>query len=180
MIQHIIILTKMIHFQYLYNELMIGSFIGKIDDSRKITYNSEMGTDGKVFINLTEALIQDEINEIDAIVLAHNSMYSQSHLAQISSYSKYRLAGQFFYDEMRTQYIIDVTTGAMTMEDAYHLDGITRNITKEIESGSWHTGWRYVQLLVVDAIFTQEIKDKLILDIKTYINANYPIELHVV
>ena len=95
-------------------------------------------------------------------------------------YSKYRYDGQAYYDGVRAQYIIDIQTEVLTYADATSIDVHIREVTTEIESGSWHTAWDLVNLLSPTATFTQMKLDALILDIKTYINNNYPEELHVV
>lgn len=176
---YILELQKEIDFKGLISEFMKATFYASIDVDNKIRFNPSEGEFGELSFFQKNVLSDIDKDEINSLINSHSKGLSIANDSLMSNYERYTEDGKKFYNQMRTNYILKVSSGLMTIEEASHLDATTRDVTKDVGSGSWHSGHGLALELTPDTIFTQEIKDKLVLDLKTYINNNYPIELHV-
>lgn len=99
---------------------------------------------------------------------------------QAKGYEFYRNEGQKYFNWFRSLYLVNVSSGLITMTDANHIYGLTDTAMQEVDTGSWHSCYNFIQGVPVDAIFTQERKDELLNKARDFINANYPPAFHVI
>lgn len=170
-----ITLTGSVEKSCLYDEIMVGSFSSKIDTSRKIVVK---GTNLDVF--LTSALTAGEITELNTIVTDHDFAYSDFITSNRATRVFNREEGTKYWNDFSDDLIYKVNIiESITINVAESIYNSVEPITHHLEVGSWFSAYGEALALETTTDFTQTIKDKIVLDMKTFVNANYPESMHI-
>jgi hypothetical protein len=88
-------------------------------------------------------------------------------------YNQARMDGVTYFNSFQASLYIDITTGVHTVTEVITLQAYLKNLSDEIVEGSWLTANGTISFLPLSGIFDQTMKDKITLDINTYIAENY-------
>jgi hypothetical protein len=90
-----------------------------------------------------------------------------------NTYYLREIDGKDFYRKMRASLLQNVLLGNITEADADVIDTSVEAIVCKILTGDWKSAKNRLNETVVNGAYTQEFRDKLLLDIETYIEENY-------
>lgn len=170
----IITLTKQIHIGSLNKEVMVSSFSSKIDTSKKVSLN------GTLKVNLLEALTASDLTELDTIIDDHDYEYNEFMSSNRPQRQFNREEGVKYWDDFSDDLIYKVNNETITLVVAESIYNSAKPIIQHLIIGSWFSAHTEASDLTVTTDFTQTIKDKIVLDMKTFVNANYPESMHIV
>lgn len=88
-------------------------------------------------------------------------------------YENNREDGVNYYNHFQAKLYIEITTGLYTVSEVVTLEAYLKTLADEIKSGSWLTAQNTITGLALSGIFDQTMKDKITLDINTYVSEKY-------
>ena len=96
-------------------------------------------------------------------------------LQLMDSYVTKEKDGKRYYNKKRSQMVarIQDPDDTLTSEQAFQIDVKLQEVKNSLRTGDWITAKTYLGLTVVDAVYTQSIKDEYDAEIQDYINNNY-------
>ena len=96
-------------------------------------------------------------------------------LQLMDSYVSKEKDGKRYYNKKRSQMVARVhdVNDTLTSEQAFQIDVKLQEVKNSLRTGDWITAKTYLGLTVVDAVYTQAIKDEYDAEIQDYINNNY-------
>jgi hypothetical protein len=169
-----ITLSSSVELSSLWEEVSEGTFVAKLDQDRKMSLK---GTELCVFH--TSTLTAGEITELNAIVTAHDYDHNIFIKENLVKREINREAGYKFWDDYSNEISYNIGTAAYTVTVGKSIYNSAEPITHHLTRGSWLSAHTDSLLLTVTTDFTQALKDDLSLQLKTYVNANYPVFLHI-
>lgn len=89
------------------------------------------------------------------------------------TYKQRESDGKEYYNGLRSQLYLDIVNGTYTPAEAFALEQHLKDVKENIVTGNWLTGQSICSALPLSGIFTQELKESIMLDIDTYVNNNY-------
>lgn len=130
--------------------------------SRKY-YSEDNGNGGLEFWNVSEVLTGfSEITDLDTLKGLHANRYEQLESD-----------GLEYFHALQAGLYLDIVTGVYTVVEVVVLQSYLKNLSDEIKEGSWLTAKNTITGIALSGIFDQALKDKLTLDINTYVYENY-------
>jgi len=161
-------------FHLLFDEILKGSFVAKIDLDRKIVLNGTTLT-----VHLLSALTAGEETEVDDIIAAHEGVKQVFIEGSTTNYLEREEDGLLFYNVVRGGLLFEFQEGDITTVNLEKIVDAISETMFNISAGDWRRGFRLLDDVNTSAHFTNARKDDLLLQIKTYVNNNYPVILHI-
>jgi hypothetical protein len=91
----------------------------------------------------------------------------------VFSYQNHSTIGYAAYEKKRAKRVKDLDNTLISKSDSFHINQKTIFVKVSIATGDWQTALDFANIIEVDAIFTQVLKDEFIAEIQGYIDANY-------
>lgn len=88
-------------------------------------------------------------------------------------YNKREKDGKDFYNNFRSRLYLEILAGSITTTEAFTVENYLVDVARNINTGNWLTAQYTCTNLAISGIFTQELKDEILLGISNYIIDNY-------
>jgi len=88
-------------------------------------------------------------------------------------YDENRHDGINYYNEFQAGLYLDLMNGTYTVPEVVTLEAYVATLGDGIKAGAWLTAQQILSNLALSGIFDQVMKDKIALDISSYISDNY-------
>jgi len=125
----------------------------------------------KLKIYVDNTWVTDDTTTLDTII---DGLEGSDVISQImESYCTKSKDGFEYYNMKRSELVYQIQTAVLTSEDAFAIDTKLKNVKDSLLTGDWITAKNYLDLVVVEGVFTQEMKDEYELEINDYITNNY-------
>lgn len=134
-----------------------------------ISYNSKI----IVTANITETEKTEIVNYYNSLTSDCSSDIPYCLLKYMNSYDVKEKDGHDYYNEKRSELVIKIVNGERTEEETFEIDAKLKSVKDSLLSGDWKTARTYLDLVIVEGPFTQDLKDEYYQEITDYIISNY-------
>ena len=134
----------------------------------QLSYNKKEQT---VKFKFTTPFTQDNIDTLDAILdtLTGHDTVSE----RMDQYNKRKSDGWTYYNEQTSNITLGIEAGLFTTEDEDFIQLKLEKTIFYIILGQWVTALKRINETVVEGVYTQDLKNNLLLYIQNYIVENY-------
>jgi hypothetical protein len=134
-----------------------------------ISYNSKI----IVTANITETEKTEIVNYYNSLTSDCSSDIPYCLLKYMNSYDVKEKDGHDYYNKKRSELVIKIVNGERTEEETFEIDTKLKSVKDSLLSGDWKTARAYLDLVIIEGPFTQDLKDEYYQEITDYIISNY-------
>ncbi len=131
--------------------------------------------DNKITVtaNITEAEKTEIINYYNSLSSDTSSDIPYSLKKYMNDYDIKEKDGHEYYNKKRSELVLSIINLERTEQEAFQIDTKLKNVKDSLLSGDWKTARAYLDLVIVEEAFTQDLKDEYLIEISEYITNNY-------